>query len=144
MSELTQEKVNEIVQERLKREKAKHEKEVEQLKARIAELEGGAPEEVTEEVEEHTAEEPQEQTELSEEEQEEYKQRYFTALKQKALLDAGFTVDQLDRYTSYVKGDTPEEIERNAYELSQEITGGVSSVDPSSKPKTNEEWNPFA
>ncbi|MFC4387744.1 hypothetical protein ACFOZ1_07940 [Gracilibacillus marinus] len=141
--EISQRLLNEIVRKRLDREKAKHEKEVKQLKARIAELEGEPLE--PEEVEQPTDEEPEEieeQSELSDEEQDEYKAKYFDALKRKALLDAGFTLDQLDTYSQYVKGDTEDEIERQALELSREIKGESKYADPNAT-KTKKVWNFF-
>ncbi|UOQ86199.1 hypothetical protein [Gracilibacillus salinarum] len=145
MSELTQDKVNEIVRDRLKRERLKHEKEVEQLKGRIAELTQELEDGQSEPTQEPAKEpEPQQEPEPSDEEQEEYKRKYFDALKQKALIDAGFTHEQLDRYTPYLSGDTREDIERSALELSEEVSGGRSYVDPVGKSKVSKAWNPFA
>ncbi|UOQ48128.1 hypothetical protein MUN88_19105 [Gracilibacillus caseinilyticus] len=142
---LNQEEVNEVVKKRLDREKRKYREEVEALKARIAELEGeGNPEE--EETPEEEPEASDEQTEDKNDEQAEYKAKYLNALKQAKLLDAGFSFDQISKYEQYVTGESSEEIERQALELSQEVqshnTSGKGYADPGATEKKGV-WNPF-
>lgn len=154
---LTQDEVNEIIKDRLAREKRKHREEVEQLKARIAELEGGAleteteaDEEELEEPEQGEVEEPEEEGEEStpeeegEEEQAEYKAKYIEVIKQIKLLDAGFTFEQLERYAPYITGENEEEIERQSLELAEEVESKRTRTyaDPSSRRRVGV-YNPF-
>ncbi|WP_066192425.1 hypothetical protein [Gracilibacillus timonensis] len=100
-----------------------------------------ATEEVTEEAAEAGAEEAQAE---AEEEQAEYKAKYFEALKKKALLDAGFTFDQLSTYKKYVAGESAEAIERAAEELYEEVASHVKPADsPAMAQRRKQTWNPF-
>jgi len=94
---------------------------------------------------EETAGESQYQTqteaeEEAEEQQAKYKAKYLETLKQKALLDAGFTFGQLPTYERYISGETVEEIEQQATELATEVSKKPKYTDPSRK---RSGWNPF-
>lgn len=86
----TQEDVDRIVQERLKREKAKEEREKVDVQAEV------------------DAEIP------------DYKALYFSKLKQVKLLDAGVPMEKIDRVQKYITDGPPEEIDRQAKMLAEE------------------------
>lgn len=140
---ISQEDIDRIVKERLTRQKEGYEKEIEQLQVRITQLEG-------EKGEQPSAEHPQRAEEgtlqLKEEdkEQAEYKAKYLGALKEKALLNAGINPEDIEKYFSYVPGEDAEAIEQSATELAKELQQKPSYADPSgAKQKRGSSWNPF-
>lgn len=88
---LTQADINRIIQERLRRERAKADKE---------------QEEVEDEREPDTPD---------------YKAIYFDKLKHLHLLKAGIAVNQVERYKRYIDDGKPEEVAKQAEELAGDL-----------------------
>lgn len=69
-----------------------------------------------------------------------YRKLYIEELKRKSLLDAGFTLDNVEQYTKFI--DDSEEVEvvkRQAKEISR-----LAGLDGSGKKETKDNgWNPF-
>lgn len=110
----TQNEVDEIVQERLRRFKRQLERELEETRAEIS------------------ADTP------------DYKKQYFDNLRKIKLIDAGMTYDQAERYVKYIDGATEKEIEAQAIELAADVLTKKERTyaDPSGKRKGI--WNPFS
>lgn len=112
----TQAEVDRIVKDRLARERKKQ-KEEEELKQ---------------------AEEQGKYKELYEKTQEQLAEITRKALLESALLKAGYTEDQIERYSKYVEGEDESEINESVQELVKDITPGNSKEqlgdDPSPYP----------
>lgn len=113
-----QKRINEIVKERLARERKKQEEREKQLQ---------------EEAERKRLEEQGEYKDLAEKLQQkldDYKSQALDAKKEALLSKAGYKEDQIERYKKYVDGETEEEIQASIDELKQDIPPVKPYVDP--------------
>ncbi|MCM3093825.1 MULTISPECIES: hypothetical protein [unclassified Cytobacillus] len=85
----TQEEVNQIIKERVAREKRSFEREIEEVRS-------GAHLDTPD-----------------------YKAMYLDAFKRTSIQGAGFPMDKIDSYLKYIKGDSEDEIKREIAELAQ-------------------------
>jgi hypothetical protein len=103
----TQDEVDRIIKERLKRERAKVDKELVDIQAEI------------------DAEYP------------DYKGMYIDALKRKSLTDAGMPIEQVDRYVRYIDdSEDADEVKRQAREFT-ESAGLIGKGESKSKSNRN-------
>lgn len=116
--EFTQAKIDKVVENRLARDKRRHNEKLEAIRA-----EAKSPD-YKQEYEEKTEE-------------------FLKLLKQAKLTDAGMSINQAEHYVGYILAESEEEIETEAGELAADVLGNVKSYsDPSEKNKGT--WNPFS
>ncbi|MTW85088.1 hypothetical protein F3157_05375 [Virgibacillus dakarensis] len=71
-----------------------------------------------------------------------YKERYYSVLKQKSLIDAGVPIDQAERYAKYINSEDQAEIEQQALELAEDLQEKPKAyADPSQRKSV---WRPFS
>ncbi|MCM3732741.1 hypothetical protein M3196_13890 [Fictibacillus nanhaiensis] len=69
-----------------------------------------------------------------------YRKLYIEELKRKSLLDAGFTLDNVEQYVKFIEdSEDVEAVKRQAKEISK-----LAGLDGSGKKETKDNgWNPF-
>jgi len=85
--------------------------------------------------------------EINEPNEPDYKSEYLDLVKVNVLTQSGLPLDKAEKYAKFIKGETEEEITKQAAEIVDDLTflgfkGFVDYESSNEKPRKSK-WNPF-